>query len=194
MTRPACCCLILLCLAAQTQPDLDRAPTTVPTARPASQSLENPQFQAWSRFGVGSTVTLSGTMDTGAAKVQLSLHSRLVEKGEDFVLVEVTGSTTTAGRTQTTAPQMNRITAKTTELYRSGEQTIDAMGRSFRCTVWEGLPGASPGAAPDTAAGNTNGRKGLMYVSPEVPGGLVKLEATHPQGSLNLLLKSFEAK
>ena len=60
------------------------------------------------------------------------------------------------------------------EVKNLGEETIQVMGRSFDCTVYQ--------MKDDTVDGKERpwGGKGKFWVSPEVPGGVVKIDV-NPQ-------------
>jgi hypothetical protein len=172
----------------------------------AADVVDSPRYQAWSKFKVGSSHTLSGTMNGGAVPVQTEMTQKLVELTDDHVTIETTATTTVMGRSHTMPPRSQSIPAKeemkdVTEL---GNEKVDAMGKTFDCKVYEITKGPPVATGRPTQPNQESGGKAKIWVSPEVPGGVVKLEATghsaNPSAgeggtiTMTYLLKSYEAK
>ena len=91
-----------------------------------------------------------------------------------------------AGQNNELSPQKQDIPAQIAKrtITQSATEKVDAAGKTFECKVYEmsndesGQPGA----------------KAKVWLSDEVPGGVVKLEATLPNGSVTGSLTKFEAK
>lgn len=149
--------------------------------------VDNPQYQAWARYEVGSSETLEGNIDGGNGQKMsmLSTHT-LKEKSGDQVTIEITVTMEVMGQKHSSPPQQQVIHAKSEkqDVDEVGKEEVSAAGRSFHCTVYEAH---SPNPKADDA-------KAKIWVSDEVPGGVVKMEATTPHGSITSLLKSFEIK
>lgn len=161
------------------------APTTAPTTAP-EELIDNPQFAHWSKFEIGSSATLSTEILTGGQKVSTVSTNKLLEKNGEKVIVEISGTMNIAGQNNELPPQKQDIPAQIAKrtITQSATEKVDAAGKTFECKVYEmsndesGQPGA----------------KAKVWLSDEVPGGVVKLEATLPNGSVTGSLTKFEAK
>jgi len=166
--------------------------------------LEGMRYEAWAKFKVGSSHTLSGTVDAGQMQIPSEITQKLIDVKPDHVTVELTSTVTIMGRQHTGKPQQHEIPVKDKDVQAKdlGEDSVDAMGRTFKCHVYEvsgkdaAPPPPGPGGRP---APQDAERVAKIWVSPEVPGGLVKMEikGRRPQGedmTVTYLLKSFEAK
>jgi hypothetical protein len=129
---------------------------------------------------------LTGELDAGGMKVQMSTVRKLVEKADDHVTVESTTTTTVMGQDHTTPPQKIVIPAKSDakDVIAHDNEKVDAAGKTFDCKVYETV---------EPTPQNENA-KGKIWVNDEVPGGLVKMEAGSARGTITYLLKSFEVK
>jgi len=74
----------------------------------AAGEVENPQFAAWSKFGIGSAVVFEGKTDVAGQPVTFTSTRTLKEKASDHVVVALTG--TSGNRTST--PSSKTIPAK----------------------------------------------------------------------------------
>ena len=177
--------LLIPVTAATRAAEAPQAPATAPTTAPAA-TVDNPQFANWNRFNVGSNSTLTTNIETGGQKIATESTNTLVEKGADKVVVEVSGTMEVAGKRNAIPAQKQTIPAKidSQSINKVAGEKIDAAGKTFDCAVYEMVN-------PDPAQKDA---KAKVWISDEVPGGVVKLEANMPQGSVNGSLKSFEVK
>jgi hypothetical protein len=172
-----------------------------------AEQIDSPRYQAWSKFKVGSSHTLSGEMNAGGMQIQSEMTQKLVEVADDHVAIETTNTTNVMGRDHTTPPRREIIPAKEDikDAKEIGTEDVQAMGKTFTCKVWEvtdmpAAPAGRPGAKPDDQQRHSSAK---IWSSTDVPGGLVKMEmkshAGGPQGqgpdlTMTYLLKSYEAK
>jgi hypothetical protein len=167
-------------------------------------NLEGMRYEAWAKFKVGSSHTLSGTVDAGQMQIPSEITQKLIDVKPDHVTIEMSSKVTIMGREHVGKPQQRDIPVKDKDVQAKdlGEETVEAMGRTFQCHVYEvngkdaAPPPPGPGGRPAPA---DDERFAKVWVSPEVPGGLVKMEikGRRPQGqdmTVTYLLKSFEAK
>ena len=152
----------------------------------SAEDVENPEFASWSKFKKGTTVTLK--MMTTAANVtsEVLMTTTLVETGADKVVVE-TSTVTKFNGMEFKAPAAKRDVAKTIKLpdgvkkpdpkdpkvekptgtFEEGTETLKIGGTEIK-TKWF--------KAKAEVAGNKTESK--TWMSDDVPGSLVKMEAT----------------
>jgi hypothetical protein len=111
---------------------------------------------------------------------------KLLEKADDYVTVEVTTSYTINGAKQSIPPQKQKIAAKSEkkDVTEKESQDVTAAGKTYKCKVYE----------VKNIAGNGQEVKATMWVSKDVPGGMVKMEAAAESGKVTSTLKSSEKK
>ena len=160
------------------------APTTAPTTAP-EELIDNPQFDHWAKFEIGSSATLSTEILMGGQKVSTVSTNKLLEKGDEQIVVEISGTMNIAGQKNELPPQKQEIPAQIAKrsITQTATEKVDAAGKTFDCKVYEMLN--DPGQ-PDA--------KAKVWLSDEVPGGVVKLQATLPNGTVTGSLTSFEVK
>ena len=174
-----------------------------------AEQIDSPRYQAWSKFKVGSSHTLSGQMNAGAMQIQTEMTEKLVEVTDDHVTVETTTTTNVMGQNHTSPPRQRTIPAKEDikDAKQVGTEDVQAMGKTFSCKVWELTDiGAPPAGRPGPVGGNANGNErhasGKIWASSDVPGGVVKMEFQGHSGppgqgsdiTMTYLLKSYEVK
>jgi hypothetical protein len=147
---------------------------------PASRAdqVNNPHYDVWAKFKAGSNRTWTGTVQAGPLKVHVQMTSTLREVTPDHVTIE-TRTTIDFGQGPHAGKPLRetedaRIEAE--EVKNLGQETVQVMGRSFDCTVYQ--------MKDDSVDGKERpwGGKAKMWVSPEVPGGVVKIDA-NPQNT-----------
>ncbi len=158
-----------------------------------AEQVDSPRYQAWANFKVGTIVILDGTMSNGPMEAQTELKEKLVELTPDSATVELTSTMTVMGQQHISPTRKQQIAAKEEkqDITEAGEESIDAMGKTFKCKILE-LKNDTPGPGGGSAG------QLKIWVSPEVPGGAVKMsfDRPDPKGkpiSMMYLLKSFEA-
>ena len=168
-----------------------------PLAR-ADDTRDNPNYQVWSKFKPGSTSTVSADLRDGQDNIHVETTRTLVSITADQVVIHKVSTATQKGHIKTQAPVTETIPAKTTkdEIKETGHKDVDAMGKTFNCRVWDSTtapPKANTGPGAKPAPGD--GVKATIYISDDVPGGIVRLDGTGPNGqSLVFVLTKFETK
>jgi hypothetical protein len=154
-----------------------------------AEEVANPTFENWKKFAEGSNSTLSMTIEAVGQKMTSEAVSKLVKKEDDGVTIEVSSSMEIAGQKQTMPPQTQKVAPKVEKAdapTQVGESTekVEAAGKTFDCKVYE------------VSKKQPNGQtvKAKMWVSDDVPGGVVKMEAKSEQANVSGVLKSFEKK
>jgi len=164
----------------------------ISSARAADDA--NPRYTHWSRYKVGSNTTMVANVSTPQGMtINMEMKRTLKELTDDKAVIEVVSSTEVMGQSHPGKPHDEIIQAKKAEndAYKEvGHETVEAAGKSYDCTVIEAtqtVP-AGPGGRPQEG-------KAKVWVTDDVPGGMVKLEATGMSNqTVSFLLKSFEAK
>lgn len=170
--------------------------TLVPPCALAADQIDNPRYGAWARYKVGSSHTLAGVMNMGQFQMKMEMKQTLTELADDKATVETVVTMNMMGQPRTMPPRKEMVAAKInkTEAKELGEETVQAMGKSFKCKVLL-VPNEAP-AGPD---GKTTKGEAKIYVAPEVPGGMVKMtyDTTDPDGqkiTMNYVLSAYEVK
>ena len=149
---------------------------------------ENPEFTYWSKFKAGSSTTMSGDMEASGQKMGMEMTVTLVEADKDkgTVTLERSGAMEFNGQKINQPPSKSVVDSKpkANETYKeAGEETLTIAGKELKCKVYEVEQGEGPGKM-----------SARIWVSEEVPGGMVKMTMKGPQGSGELTVKSFDAK
>jgi hypothetical protein len=152
------------------------------TARAADDTKDNPKYQAWAKFKAGSTNTIATDIERGPNKIHVEITRTLISVSDKEVVVEsvttanVMGHDHAAPATRETIPaQIAKDQIKPVD---DKEKDVEAMGKTFKCKTWEWV--GDPNAKPDahSATGTDPTKKVVVYASEDVPGGIVKMEAT----------------
>ena len=154
--------------------------------------IDNPEYKAWASFKVGSSRTLTAS-GGGGGYVKSSgggtLQSTLKGIAGDKVMVQL--------GTNANSPSFP-VPAKIDErnIKYVGEASIQAMGKTFKCKIYELPKQTSPNGAKSSQT--------KKWICDDVPGGLVKQEDYHtgpgPSPDLQykwtetLLLSAYEVK
>ena len=150
------------------------------------ETVENPAYKVWTKFGIGSSQTSTGEMQAGPNKLTTETKRTLAEKADDHITLDIASSVDVLGQHHDEPAHQVKIPAKAEkkDVQDLGTEDVTAAGKTFKCHVYEakGFFTKNPEA------------KVKVWVNEEVPGGLVKMEASSPRGSLTMLLKSYEAK
>lgn len=157
--------------------------------------VENPPYKAWAGFKPGSSETLGYTVESGGMKMEMESTSTLKEVTEDHVTIEVQVKMNMMGQERTTPARTQIIPAKADakDVKELGEEKVEAAGQTFECKVFEAKVD-QPGHG-----GQPIHTEAKMWISPKVPGGVVKMESSShgapgTNGTVTSLLKSFEVK
>jgi hypothetical protein len=181
-----------------------RAAAAGPAGAAAPAGVENPEYTVWAKFKEGSSFTLAQDREVGGAekvKVHTEVASRLVRITPALAVVETALVTTKGDVVTRTTPSRKEIPARTDHpaLREAGDAEVEAAGRRFKCKVYEFVAEAAESAERDPRSRpatrpQVQAVKGKMYLSPDVPGGVVKAEFAGPAGPEVFVLKEFEAK
>jgi hypothetical protein len=163
-----------------------------------AKMVDNPQFHAWEKFGVDSSETMSGQIQTGQPQmptIPMEINYKLAAKAADHLTLETTSTMTVMGQSHTTPAQKTEIAPKVKDqnIQSLGSEKVEAAGRTFDCKVYE-MEGKVTPTSPGPGGAAQKPGKAKIWVSDEIPGGMVKMEVTSPRGNLTLTLKSFEKK
>jgi hypothetical protein len=162
-----------------------------PLAR-AEDSVANPKYLAWSKFKPGSSETFEADIQSQGTRYHIQTTQTLVSLSDDAAVVETVSTATVQGQkpNQSTKRETFKARAGPTDLKQLGEKEVDAMGKTFKCKVFEGT--GKPAAA---ANANPTAMKGTIYISDDVPGGLVRLDAVGADGKIQtFILTAMDAK
>jgi hypothetical protein len=170
------------------------------TAARAADAVENPKYHAWSKFKAGSNETLAADVEAGPQKMHVEVTRTLVSITADEAVVESKTKIDIMGHSHESPGRQETIkaTSDKEEVTQTGEETIDAMGKTFKCKVYESKGKTDAPAAPagpGAAAGNPDGPKGTVWASDDVPGGVVKIASTGRNGkAVTFILTGMESK
>jgi hypothetical protein len=136
-------------------------------------SVDNPRYQGWAKFKKGSNSTYSSTISMNGMQIEVQSTSTLEDFTDDQVTVEVKVTVNIMGQPHTSA-RTTTIPAKVSsdDLKETGEEDVKAMDRTFKCKVYDTVHQGS---------GTNAARK--IWVSAEVPGGMVKFAGSSPTGA-----------
>lgn len=158
-----------------------------------AEMKENPEYVNWAKWKPGTTTIFTTDLDMGSVKIHVETSNKLVKVDADKIIVEQVATTTTmTGEPRSSPAKQREIPAKkeiATDPKNLGEEDVEVGGKKIHCKVYEGTqesPGG-PGGKPAEI-------KAKVYVSDTVPGGMVKMIATLPKGTMTMTLKSFETK
>ena len=151
-----------------------------PTTAPTAERVDNPLYKAWANSKPGSTTTLGLDADSPMGKVHVDMVFTLDGVDKDGATVEVTGTVTMGGQAHAGEPKKQTIPAKVSadDVKATGDKDVDAMGKTFKTKVYEVHPAAMGTMPPAAAGANARKQTATLYLSDDVPGGIVKLEAT----------------
>ncbi|HEX8913510.1 MAG TPA: hypothetical protein VF796_14215, partial [Humisphaera sp.] len=136
----------------------------------------NPQFAGWSKYAVGSSVTMTGETVAGGQKMASTMKTTLVEKGKDSVTVEISVSMNVGGQS-IAAPATKQVIpaagaaagaagAAPAAPKEAGEETLTVAGKAIKCKV----------LVVESDAGGQKATSKVWY-SDEIPGGTAKMVA-----------------
>lgn len=189
--------LLTALIAAASPAAAGPAPSSPP---PEQGRVASPLYAGWANLKPGSSVSYVVELVHGDKAMTNRVTNRLVSVAPDAAVIESTGQM--AGPdgkvidlppTRTTLPASvpagtermpPGMTGTTTD---AGAETIDVAGRKVACTV-HAFSGAKAG---QEASGKT-------WYSPEVPGGVARLEvvskAAHGENTMRMTVVAFEKK
>jgi hypothetical protein len=164
----------------------------------AGDTKDNPNYQVWAKFKPGSSSTVVADIRDGQDNIHIETTRTLVSVTADQVVVKMVSIRKTKGHETTQTPVNQTFAAKIDkeEIKETGTRDMDAMGKTFKCRVWDSAPAKpAPAAGQDSKIVAAEGMKATIYVSDEVPGGVVRLDGVAQNGqSVTFILTKFEAK
>jgi hypothetical protein len=161
----------------------------------ADDSAQNPKYLAWSKFKPGSSETFEADIQTQGQRYHIETKQTLVSVTDDEVVVETLSKGTVKGQrpTESSKRETFKADAGATDLKLIGEKEVTAMGKTFKCKVFEGTGKSSTPAAG--AKESPAALKGTIYLCDEIPGGLVRLDTAGPDGKTQtFILTGVEVK
>ena len=168
---------------------LAAGPATQPTPKPAAgPKLDDPRYAAWAKFKVGSSETYAGDLKVQGRPSHITVKQTLAAVTADEVTLTVETTVEMGGQPVTLKTQQQTIAAKTDQLasiHQTGTEDVTAMGRSFPCDVKVLTP------VDDDP---NQSRKTVADLCPNVPGGIVKIDAPQAGKRVTLTLTAYEAK
>ncbi|HEX8911425.1 MAG TPA: hypothetical protein VF796_03625, partial [Humisphaera sp.] len=171
----------------------DAAPVTAPAAtqpatKPAGETTVG--YRHWAAFKPGSFTRLKGQLATDVGmKVEFELVASLVEIRPDRVVLEYVTTAFENGVAQ--KPEVAKQVAPAVNPNQTerlvGEEEVTVGDRKLKCKVYEttNVQPAAAKAPPITSR---------LWVSDEVPGGIVKSVTTQQGGTITLVLDECRAK
>jgi hypothetical protein len=145
--------------------------------------VDNPQFSAWSKYKVGSRVVLESKMDGG---MTMESTRTLKEKAADHVVVVCETVLEMGGHQEPSRPIEQKVMAKLDDgkVKEIGHEQVKVLGKSYDCTVY----------ATEDVAPNYIGTNPKLWITPDVPGGVVRVDMSTPKGVISQLLKDTKPK
>ncbi|MEZ6183973.1 MAG: hypothetical protein R3F62_03065 [Planctomycetota bacterium] len=136
--------------------------------------VDNPEFQSWSKFGVGSMVEYKVQSEAAGTKTESTMTVTLVEKTDDKVVLETKTTMVVAGNEMTMPAQKRDVPAKLKEQEgqageneaQEGKDEVEAAGKTLSCKTTQSVT-------------ESNGMKttSKVWTCDDVPGGMVKMES-----------------
>lgn len=134
----------------------------------SAQDKENPEFQYWADHKPGSWVKLKMEMEAQGQKIVATSHHTLLEIGKDKAVVEQKTKVAVGGAEQPEEVEKEEILKDKdkdpVKIEKEGEEEITVAGKKLKCRWIEGT--------------QSEMRKVKFWLSKEVPGGVVKAEAS----------------
>jgi len=155
-----------------------------------AQDSDNPQFEAWKGFKPGSWVKHQMKMETGGQQIESETTTTLLEQTADKIVIEVKNKMKVAGQEIDSPAQKQEITPKADkekmgDFKKEGDEEVEAGGKKYKTTLY---------TTEQTQGGQK--MKGKIWISKDVPGGMVKGEFAGEQlpQPMRMTLVEFEKK
>jgi len=177
------CAVVILAFPLATVPGVARG-----------EEVDNPQYQAWAKYKPGSTRTLAGELGKGSG-LSMEMTSTLKDVTPEHATLSTKTTVNMMGQSRQRPEVEQPVAARMQprDISAAGEEDVEAAGKTYKCRVFDVRSESSgrANAAPTSQPAPSTAR---IWVSSDVPGGLVKMIVHTPGGDMTLLLKSFEAK
>jgi hypothetical protein len=132
------------------------------------------QGQGWATFNVGSWVKLRTTVEQPGKKFESELRAELVSRSAEVVVLERTMTAIVdgkPGRSETQRVTVSTTPSKPNKVEQEGDEEIELAGKKLQCH-WLEIRQDSQGAQ----------NRVRMWFSPEIPGGLARVQTTPEKG------------
>jgi len=137
--------------------------------------IDNPEYQSWSKFGVGSMVEYTVQSEAAGTKTESTMTVTMVEKTDDKIVLETKTKMVVAGNEMTMPAQKRDVPAKVDQPEQQaqdgpkpeeGKEDVEAAGKTLSCKT-------------TTTVTESNGMKttAKIWQCDDVPGGMVKMTA-----------------
>jgi hypothetical protein len=156
--------------------------------------VDNPAYKMWMNSNVGSSVSMDMQVNAaGGPAMKMQTTRKLTEKTDDHVTLEITSTVTVMGQTHTTPPKDFPIKSKCEkqDVHQTSTEDVTAAGQTFHCTVYEVTAKTAGVAPPPGQKPQQQNIRMKIWTSPDVPGGMVKMEMPSSHGTITMILTSF---
>lgn len=153
---------------------------------PATQAKEYHEFDYWSGYKVGSTVSMKLEMEAQGAKITVELTRTVLETGAEKVVIETKTKVSVGGMAQPEGTEKEEILKDKDKdpikVEKEGDEEIEVAGKKLKCRWIEGTQKETT--------------KLKFWVSKDVPGGIVKGEASGGElpGPMKMVTTAWEKK
>jgi hypothetical protein len=164
--------------------------------------VENPAYKEWAKYKPGTSITIATTSDAGGQTSKVETKTTLKEVSDDKVVLETAMSMDAGGQKMDMPAQTTEVKKMMDEMpAMPNAQTQTADAKANTKTTDESVTTAAGTfkAKCTEATMEANGSKttSKTWTSDEVPGGMVKMEATTDgpmKSTTKSELKAFEKK
>jgi hypothetical protein len=152
----------------------------------------NPRYTAWAKYSVGSNQTIEGDINRGQMVIHSKTITTLKQVADDHVTVTIQTTVSVNGQDHSQPPHDQDIpaTSDASKYKEDGEEDVTAVGKTFKCKVYE-FTGAAPAGPPGAASGPSTAK---VWACEDVPGGVVKINVSGGAVDVTMLLTAYEAK
>ena len=168
----------------------------IPGMKKTGKTIDNPQYQMWAKYKVGTSVTMKSTTAYGDFKSVNEMTTTLKSITKEKIVLSMATVTTAAGQ-ETKQPAMDQSveakmeewvsTAKAKENpdVKTEESTgkLKIAGKSLDCKVVKTTVKADGGDTVST-----------MWMNKEIPGEMVKMETKMQGGQTSMIVTAFTVK
>ena len=133
-------------------------------------NVDNPEYKAWSKFGVGSMVEYKVQSEAAGTKTESTMTTTLVEKTDEKIVLETKTKMVVAGNEMTMPAQKRDVPATIDQPEGQGDgpeategkEDVEAAGKTLSCKTTETV---------NESNGMTTTSK--VWQCADVPGGMV---------------------
>jgi hypothetical protein len=145
--------------------------TAIGLADDKTDKIDNPLYSAWSNFQPNASATYEGDVESSnGEKSHVKTSITLIERTADGMKIQASvGDGNSAAKSDSKSIPAKVAAGDARHLR---DEDVTAMGKNFKCKVFEIKSAAAGEEGDDTAT---------VYLSDDVPGGMVKM-VFHTQG------------